>query len=119
MTVYVDNAHIPFGNMIMCHMWADTIDELLAMADKIGVQRKWIQGHPQLSQGKARSASWVHFDIAMGKKELALRHGAWLMDQYAPLMHVAKLQGDKRKVKQIADLRRRRGYRLDGRLLAE
>ena len=42
MSVYVDNMQAPFGNMVMCHMWADTDDELLAMADAIGVQRKWI-----------------------------------------------------------------------------
>lgn len=42
MAVYVDPAQHPFGRMIMCHMWADTLDELLAMADRIGVQRKWL-----------------------------------------------------------------------------
>jgi hypothetical protein len=47
---------------MMCHMWADTLDELMAMADRIGVARRWIQGHPQLSIGKAKNASWVHFD---------------------------------------------------------
>jgi len=37
MTVYADDVEHQFGRMKMCHMWADTLDELLAMADKIGI----------------------------------------------------------------------------------
>jgi hypothetical protein len=84
MGVYVDDVRHAFGNMVMCHMWSDTEDELLAMADRIGVQRKWIQGHPTLSHGKHRSASWVHFDIALSKKALAVAAGAVLTDRYGP-----------------------------------
>ena len=43
MPVYVDNMKAQFGRMIMCHMVADTDEELHAMAAKIGVQRKWHQ----------------------------------------------------------------------------
>lgn len=71
MTVYVDDMYRysigEFGNMKMSHMVADTTEELLAMADKIGVQRKWIQ---------YRGTYKEHFDIAMSKRELALRCGA-------------------------------------------
>ena len=51
----------------MCHMIADTSEELLAMADRIGVQRKWIQ-YP----GTYRE----HFDIALTKRALAVKAGA-------------------------------------------
>lgn len=92
MSVYVDDMRAPFGNMVMCHMWADSDDELLAMADRIGVQRKWIQGHATLSFGKHRNASWVHFDIAQSKRALAVKHGAIETDKYGPIEHTARLK---------------------------
>lgn len=67
MSVYVDDMAADFGRMIMCHMIADTTEELLDMADKIGVQRKWLQ-----HAGTYRE----HFDIAKSKKALAVKHGA-------------------------------------------
>lgn len=91
MSVYVDDMKAPFGNMVMCHMWADSDDELLAMADRIGVARKWIQGHPTLSFGRHRNASWVHFDIALSKRALAVRFGAIETDRYGPVEHTTRL----------------------------
>lgn len=66
-TVYVDNTSHEYGRMIMCHMLADTDDELLIMADAIGVLRKYHQ-----EAGTYRS----HFDICRSKREKALRAGA-------------------------------------------
>ncbi len=91
MAVYVDDVRHKYGNMIMCHLWADSEEELLAMVDTIRVDRKWIQGHPTLSFGKHKSASWVHFDIAQSKKALAIRAGAILTDRYGPLEHTSRL----------------------------
>ena len=71
MTVYVDDMHTTelgrFGRMKMCHMIADTDEELHAMADRIGVQRKWFQ-----KPGTAGR----HYDIAMSKRGLAVAAGA-------------------------------------------
>lgn len=67
MAVYVDDMRANFGNMVMCHMVADSSQELLEMADKIGVNRKWIQ-YP----GTYRE----HFDIALSKKSMAIKNGA-------------------------------------------
>lgn len=67
MSVYVDPAIWPFGRMKMCHMIADSHEELVAMADKIGVARKWIQ-YP----GTDRE----HFDICKSKRALAVAAGA-------------------------------------------
>ena len=92
MSVYVDDAAHQFGRMRMCHLWADTLDELLAMVDRIGVDRKWIQGHPTLSHGKHREASWVHFDVAQTKRALAVAAGAIETDKYGPVEHVARLR---------------------------
>jgi hypothetical protein len=67
MAVYVDDMQAPFGRMKMCHMMADTTEELLAMADRIGVARRWLQ---------KRGTHHEHFDIAQGKRALAVRMGA-------------------------------------------
>lgn len=67
MSVYVDDMRAPFRGMLMCHMIADTTEELVAMAERIGVRRKWVQ-HP----GTARE----HFDICLAKRALAVQAGA-------------------------------------------
>lgn len=82
MTVYVDDVRHPFGRMVMCHMWADTDDEMHAMADAIGLDRRWHQQPPK--------ASWSHYDIALSKKAQAIARGAVLTDRFGPVEHVAK-----------------------------
>jgi hypothetical protein len=67
MAVYVDDMEADFGRMKMCHMIADFDEELHAMADAIGVQRKWFQGPPNHD---------AHYDIALSKVKLAVKHGA-------------------------------------------
>lgn len=101
MTVYVDDVRLAFGRMVMCHMWADSLEELHEMADAIGVSRRWFQEPPK--------ASWRHYDIALAKKTLALERGAVLTDRYGPLEHVARQTGNHRTLDKIAEARRRRG----------
>lgn len=67
MAVYIDKMNAKYKRMIMCHMFADSEDELKEMARKIGVDTKWIQ-YP----GSYR----VHFDICLAMKEKALSLGA-------------------------------------------
>lgn len=67
MAVYVDNMRAAYGRMKMCHMIADSSEELLAMADRIGVARRWLQ--------KA-GTTHEHFDIALSKRALAVAAGA-------------------------------------------
>lgn len=71
MAVYVDDMSDygagEFRGMKMSHMIADSKEELLQMADKIGVQRKWIQKEGTFQE---------HFDICLSKKAKALKAGA-------------------------------------------
>jgi len=67
MAVYVDDMREPFRGMYMCHMLADSTDELLAMVDAIGVDRRHIQ-----DAGTTRE----HFDISLGKRTRAVKNGA-------------------------------------------
>jgi hypothetical protein len=47
-----------------CHMTADTLDELHAMANRIGLRREWFQD------------KWVkHYDLTPPKRELAIAAG--------------------------------------------
>lgn len=71
MPVYVDNQKNPYGRMKMCHMLADTLEELHAMADLIGIKRKWFQNE-----------STPHYDICQEKRELAIQNGAIACDRY-------------------------------------
>jgi hypothetical protein len=68
MTVYVDSMRAKYGRLVLCHMIADTDEELHAMADRIGVARKWHQSPPL--------ASSSHYDIALCKRALAIEAGA-------------------------------------------
>lgn len=71
MTVYVDNmfemATGEVGRMRMSHMIADTDDELHAMADLIGVARRWHQAPPLHDS---------HYDVSLGARGRAVASGA-------------------------------------------
>jgi Protein of unknown function (DUF4031) len=97
MAVYVDDVRHRYGRMIMCHMWADTLGELMAMVQRIGVPSRWLQAPPK--------SSWVHFDISLGKKALAIASGAVLTDKYGPIEFEARRRGDAKKLEMIAAAR--------------
>lgn len=68
MTVYVDDMRAKFGRMIMCHMIADSDEELHAMAARLGLKRAWHQAPPK--------ASHSHYDISLSVKARAVAAGA-------------------------------------------
>lgn len=84
--VYVDDMYATFGQMKMCHMLADTTRELNAMADRIGVKRKWIQNPGTYLE---------HYDICMSKRKLAVAAGAKEIEYGGEL---ARLLEKKKKV---------------------
>lgn len=88
MSVYVDNARIPFrrGQRVlrMSHMLADTTEELEAMARQLGLQPKWIQ-YP----GTYRE----HYDVCATKRAKAVQLGAVEVDS----MFLVKLRQKRRK----------------------
>lgn len=67
MAVYVDDMRAPFGRMIMCHMIADTYEELMDMAQQIKVSARWIQYPGTYKE---------HFDICLSMRARAVELGA-------------------------------------------
>ncbi|MEQ1934665.1 MAG: DUF4031 domain-containing protein [Fimbriimonadaceae bacterium] len=49
-----------------CHMRADTLDELHAMAEAIGMKRSWFQDKP----------GFPHYDLVPKRRALAVKRGA-------------------------------------------
>lgn len=87
MSVYVDRVELAFGRMTMCHMIADTPAELHAMADRIGVARRWFQQPPK--------ASFWHYDIAKSKRALAIAAGAIECDRNTFVGHLRRIRESK------------------------
>lgn len=59
-----------------CHMWADSEEELHAMAAKIGMRRAWFQDKP----------GFPHYDLVPTRRAHALRLGAIEKDLRERLM---------------------------------
>ena len=67
MTVYVDE--FPWGDGKWAgggHMLASDLDELHALADRIGLRRNWFQSE----------TTFAHYDLTKSKRRLALQAGA-------------------------------------------
>lgn len=66
MSVYVDDAVTPWRGRRWAHMMADTLDELHAMAARLGIPRRAFQDR----------RSGAHYDLTEDLREDALRMGA-------------------------------------------
>jgi hypothetical protein len=76
--VYVGVPMWPYLNWTMCHMVADTEEELDEMAKKIGLRLAWKQGNEERKKGTV--GALVHYDIAESKRRLAISNGAIALD---------------------------------------
>lgn len=75
--VYVDKLlrvlrHKSWKYVEACHMFADTEDELVQFAKKIGLKPEWIQ--------HGRTRKFTHFDLTKNKRALAVASGAVEVD---------------------------------------
>lgn len=70
--MYVGPSLYPLGRMIMCHMVADSLDELHKMANLIGLKRQWFQA----------DGVRPHYDISMSKRALAIQLGALSVSEH-------------------------------------
>jgi len=66
MTVYVDDAVHAWRGQRWAHLMADTLDELHAMAARLGIPRRAFQN----------KTSGAHYDVTAGLREQALALGA-------------------------------------------
>jgi hypothetical protein len=67
MAVYVDRSRHKLGRMITCHMLADTLDELHAMAARIGAEIGWFQ---------ISRTGVPHYDVPLFRRAAAIKLGA-------------------------------------------
>lgn len=85
MAVYVDDMRAPVWRMKLCHMIADTDAELHAMAQRIGVARRWFQGD--------------HYDVCLSKRGRAIDLGARPVTMY----QAAAMRANKRATGSLGD----------------
>ncbi len=87
MSVYVDNLvwyeKSPLGARAWCHMIADTLDELHAMATQIGLNRAWLQGSPRCP----------HYDLTAPRRAHAVVAGAIECDRNTFVRHMRHIRG--------------------------
>ncbi len=66
MSVYVDDASVPWRGQRWAHLMADTLEELHAFAAALGLPRRAFQD----------KTSGAHYDITLAMREQALALGA-------------------------------------------
>ncbi len=102
MAVFVDPSAHPYRGMVMCHMWADTLLELHAMADAVGLRRAWFQRPPK--------ASWEHYDVCKATRARVVALGAIETDRFGPLEWLARRAGDEAVLARLTLRRSRSGH---------
>lgn len=91
MSVYVDPMQPTLHNSRWhydqgCHLLADTIEELHAFANRLGLKRSWFQNQDH---------SLPHYDLTAYKRKVAVIFGAVEID----MQRVAQMMKDRRALK--------------------
>lgn len=84
MPVYIDFQQNRLGRMKMSHMIADSLDELHAMADRLGLKRAWFQ---------VSRSGIPHYDICQSKRSLALGYGAIELERREYMGIASRIRG--------------------------
>ena len=87
--MYVDSARNPYGRMLMCHMVADGVGELLEMADRIGLARRHFQ-----------RGSFPRFDLSQSNRSRGVSAGAIVVDRHGL---VAVMRRNRQRLKEDED----------------
>lgn len=85
MSVYVDPLYEHGGSKtfkwkVSCHMYADSLDELHAMAKAIGMKRSWFQDRPD----------FPHYDLVSTRRKLAVEAGAIEVERQDAMRHAQR-----------------------------
>lgn len=88
MSVYVDSEKNHYRHMIMCHMVADSVEELHDMAQRLGLMRKWFQ---------VSRNGMPHYDICQTKRTQAIKFGALEIDR-RKMVELVKAQRQRSQV---------------------
>ena len=82
----------------MCHMFSPDLEALHAMAEVIGIERRWFQ------DPRTMRVSWPHYDIDQPRRLLAVRFGAIECDKYQTVAMAAIIQNRPEKLLRIRSL---------------
>lgn len=69
MSVYLDSANILWRGKRWCHLYADSLAELVSFGDRVGLRRSWLQ-HGSHGDG------FPHYDVTGTMLDRCLTEGA-------------------------------------------
>jgi len=78
MSVYVDDANISWRGKRWCHLYADSLAELVEFGDRIGLKREWLQ-NPDGTSERTGQTALPHYDVTGQMLDNAVTHGAILV----------------------------------------
>jgi hypothetical protein len=89
MSVYVDPLYEHGGSKsfrwkVSCHMFADTLDELHAMAKAIGMRREWFQDKP----------GFPHYDLVASRRKMAVEFGVIEVSRNDAVLYYRRRRGE-------------------------